>query len=85
MILLLRNIGQENLEAVVQGDVVILIFLHDPARCFDDFLSFLGIAGLCGAQCGHLHVRAHFHVVTFHGVHGMGPGVRVGTGVLPHL
>ena len=35
-------------------------------------VSFFLVAGLKGTQRSHLHVRAHVHVVAFHGVHGVG-------------
>ena len=70
---LLRNVGEEDLEAVGQRDVVVLLFFCRLTRRVRNRLRAGGIPRLGLAQGGHLHVRAHVHMA-FHGVHHVSGG-----------
>jgi len=79
---LLRNVGEENLEAVGERAAVVLVFFRDLTRRVRDLLRTRGIPRLGLTQRSHLHVRAHVHVA-FHRVHHVSGGFAAF--VRPHV
>ena len=71
VILLLRKIGQENFITVGHSNSVVLISVGRFAGSLHHFLGPIFIAGPGVPQRGHFHVRAHVHVMGFHGMHGV--------------
>ena len=57
MLSLAGEFGREDAEAVGQGGVIVLIFLHGGAHGLHDFLGALLVAGLRLRHLGHHHVR----------------------------
>ena len=62
VILLLRDIGQEDLKSVIERDLVVGVFRHRLTTGGDNRVGALLITRLYWPQCGHLHVRTHVHM-----------------------
>ena len=74
----LRNVRQENAEAVGERGVVVLVLLDGLPQFSHDFVGFGPILGSCGTQLGHVHVRAHLVMVhVAHCVHGAMLGLLI--------
>ena len=58
VILGLRDVGQENFEAVVERGVVVLVFFDACAKLRDDFVGALHVFGSLRAHAGHEHVMS---------------------------
>src|ERR1700691_2905962 len=70
VILRLRTVGPENLEAIGECDAIVLVFFDGGPQLREYFLGTSFIGRIRGTQCGHVHVRAHAHVhiVIGHGI-----------------
>src|SRR5580700_12143685 len=73
----LRNVGQENLEAFGERDAVVFVLFDSRTQNRENFGGTFLIGGVCRTQVGHKHVRAHVHIVIGHGVVGGFGGVWV--------
>src|ERR1051325_1783052 len=74
---LLRDIGQKNLIALIERNLVIAIMLQGLAGLLGHGLRLGGIAGLEFAQLRHMHVRAHVLMafMVMAAAHGVSSGV----------
>src|ERR1700691_688103 len=88
VILRLRTVGPENLEAIGERDAIVLVFFDGGPQLREYLLGMFFIGRIRGAQGGHVHVRAHaaVHIVIGHGIMrglgGVGVHVRI---VLAHV
>ena len=85
VVLLLRPVGHKNLEAIGEGNFVVHVFLCDFAGSDDYLVGFFLIAWLEIAQRGHLHVRAHIHMMALHGLHGVSASIVAHPGHVVHF
>ena len=56
MIFRLRNVGHENLEAIVERNVIVLIFFDSIVQLGNNFVGALHIGRGLRARRGHIHM-----------------------------